>query len=168
MLKSTFHEELKLKETKSEKNYFHICVISVQNDHSSLVSIDMPAGPSELLVICDDRSTPAYVASDLLSQAEHGPDSQVVLLAANCPSSHIDAIFKELDMQARALPRCDIVRKSIANSFCVTMKSVEDAIEYSNEYAPEHLILHLEDADSFVDSVENAGSIFVGKWSPER
>jgi phosphoribosyl-ATP pyrophosphohydrolase/phosphoribosyl-AMP cyclohydrolase/histidinol dehydrogenase len=138
-----------------------------QNDTSCLVSIDMPAGPSEVLVIADMTSNPAYVAADLLSQAEHGADSQVVLLAVDLTEEHLKKIEDEVHDQAMALPRCDIIRKSIPHSFSLSMKTLEEAMVFSNDYAPEHLILHLEDAPGVVPMVENAGSVFVGQYSPE-
>ncbi|KAI8382383.1 histidinol dehydrogenase-domain-containing protein [Blakeslea trispora] len=138
-----------------------------QNDTSCLVSIDMPAGPSEVLVIADKTSNPVYVAADLLSQAEHGPDSQVVLLAVDLTEEHLRSIEDEVHKQALALPRCDIVRKSIPHSYSLSMKTLEEAMQFSNEYAPEHLILHLDNAASVLPMVDNAGSVFVGQYSPE-
>ncbi|KAF9434950.1 trifunctional histidinol dehydrogenase [Entomortierella beljakovae] len=138
-----------------------------QIDSSSLVSIDMPAGPSELLVIADMTSIPAYVASDLLSQAEHGTDSQVVLIAVGLTPEHLAAIEDEVHEQASRLPRVDIVRESIPKSYIIEIETMEQAMRFSNEYAPEHLILHLEQAEKYVDDVVNAGSVFVGHWSPE-
>ncbi|KAI9472483.1 MAG: histidinol dehydrogenase-domain-containing protein [Benjaminiella poitrasii] len=138
-----------------------------QNDTSCLVAIDMPAGPSEVLVIADKTSNPAYVAADLLSQAEHGADSQVVLLAVDLSDEHMKQIEDEVHKQAIALPRCDIIRKSIPHSYSVRIKTVEEAFKFSNDYAPEHLILHLENASSLLDLVDNAGSVFVGPYSPE-
>ncbi|KAI0081733.1 histidine biosynthesis trifunctional-protein [Panus rudis PR-1116 ss-1] len=139
----------------------------VQNDTDALVSIDMPAGPSEVLVIADSTCNPAFVAADLLSQAEHGVDSQVVLVTVNLSQEVIDAIEQEVDAQARALPRVDIIRQSIPKSLIVKTSSVEEAIDFSNDYAPEHLILHLKDASTRVPLVQNAGSVFVGPYSPE-
>ncbi|KII95118.1 hypothetical protein PLICRDRAFT_202590 [Plicaturopsis crispa FD-325 SS-3] len=139
----------------------------VQNDTDALVSIDMPAGPSEVLVIADYTANPAFVAADLLSQAEHGIDSQVVLVGVNLSSDEIAAIEREVDEQARALSRVDIVRQSVARSIIVKASSTEEAIAFSNDYAPEHLILHLKDAPQRVASIDNAGSIFVGPYSPE-
>ncbi|KAG5358332.1 Histidine biosynthesis trifunctional protein [Yarrowia sp. B02] len=139
----------------------------VSNDTTARVAIDMPAGPSEVLVICDKHANPAFVASDLLSQAEHGVDSQVILLAVDCDQEHLDAIDKELEAQALALPRVDIIRKCIAHSSALSVKTMEEAFRLSNQYAPEHLILQIEDADTYVPLVEHAGSIFVGAYSPE-
>ncbi|KAJ4478214.1 histidinol dehydrogenase-domain-containing protein, partial [Lentinula aciculospora] len=139
----------------------------VQNDTDALVSIDMPAGPSEVLVIADHTANAAFVAADLLSQAEHGIDSQVVLVAVNLTPDHLEQIENEVDKQARALSRVDIVRQSVAKSIIVQATSVEEAIEYSNDYAPEHLIMHLENAPDKVQRIINAGSVFVGPFTPE-
>ncbi|EHK96684.1 putative Histidine biosynthesis trifunctional protein [Glarea lozoyensis 74030] len=129
--------------------------------------IDMPAGPSEVLVIADKDSNPAFVASDLLSQAEHGVDSQVILIAIDLSEDQLVAIENELHEQATALPRVDIVRGAIEHSVTLVVKSIEDAMRLSNEYAPEHLILQMKDAASVVPLVENAGSVFIGEWTPE-
>ncbi|OLL25533.1 Histidine biosynthesis trifunctional protein [Neolecta irregularis DAH-3] len=139
----------------------------VQNDNSALVSIDMPAGPSEVLVIADSSAKPKFIASDLLSQAEHGPDSQVVLVAVGLSASQLEEIEIEIHKQANRLPRLDIVRKSIAHSFTYSVDTVEEAIDFSNSYAPEHLILQVDNAQNLVKKVKNAGSVFVGNWSPE-
>ncbi|KAJ1653141.1 trifunctional histidinol dehydrogenase [Dispira simplex] len=139
----------------------------VQNDHSAMVAIDMPAGPSELLVIADENANPAYVASDLLSQAEHGPDSQVVLVTVSCSPAQEAAIADEIDQQASRLPREGIVRQSIPKSFTLRVPSRKEAIDFSNAYAPEHLILHVDDPQALVPFVNNAGSVFVGPYSPE-
>ncbi|SRR6266498_3316481 len=133
-----------------------------------MISIDMPAGPSELLVIADDTSNPAYVASDLLSQAEHGVDSQVVLVAVSLTPDHLAKIEHEIHIQASILPRVNIVSQSIPKSFILQVNNLEEAIEFSNDYAPEHLILHLDEAEKLLEKVENAGSVFVGSYSPER
>ncbi|KAF4591975.1 Histidine biosynthesis trifunctional protein [Ophiocordyceps camponoti-floridani] len=140
----------------------HVC-----NDTNAGVSIDMPAGPSEVLVIADPDSNPAFVASDLLSQAEHGVDSQVVLIGVRLSSDRLRAIDDELHKQATALPRVDIVRAAIAHSVTVLVDSVDEAMRISNQYAPEHLILQLRDADALLEKVTNAGSVFVGPWTPE-
>ncbi|KAK7203324.1 histidinol dehydrogenase-domain-containing protein [Myxozyma melibiosi] len=139
----------------------------VQNDTSALVSIDMPAGPSEVLVVADKYANPAFVASDLLSQAEHGVDSQVILIAVDLTEAELQKIEDEVHEQAMRLPRVDIVRGAIAHSRTFSVKTVEDAIALSNKYAPEHLILQIEDAAKYVDLVQHAGSVFVGAWSPE-
>lgn len=139
----------------------------VSNDTSAGVSIDMPAGPSEVLVIADKHANPAFVASDLLSQAEHGVDSQVILIAVDLDESQLEAIETELDAQAKTLPRVDIVRGAIAHSISLVVKDIKEAMELSNEYAPEHLILQVQNAEDIVPMVENAGSVFIGEWTPE-
>ncbi|KAM3468297.1 hypothetical protein MY5147_008082 [Beauveria neobassiana] len=139
----------------------------VSNDTNAGVSIDMPAGPSEVLVVADKDANPAFVASDLLSQAEHGVDSQVILLTVDLSEAQLKAIEDEVHNQAMALPRVDIVRGSIKHSVTVTVKTIEDAIRISNDYAPEHLILQVNDAAKVVDKVVNAGSVFIGEWTPE-
>ncbi len=129
------------------------------------VAIDMPAGPSEVCVIADDTSNPAYVAADLLSQAEHGTDSQVLLittsetLAANVES--------EMEAQLKALPRHDIAAKSLENSKVVIVKDKDEAMALSNMYAPEHLIIATDDCFTLADMVVNAGSVFLGKYACE-
>ncbi|KAL5120413.1 trifunctional histidinol dehydrogenase [Pleosporales sp. CAS-2024a] len=139
----------------------------VSNDTNAGVSIDMPAGPSEVLVIADASSNPAFVASDLLSQAEHGVDSQVILITIGMTEAQLTAVEDELHKQATALPRVDIVRGAIEHSFILAVGTIEEAMKLSNEYAPEHLILQLENAEKVVDLVENAGSVFIGQWTPE-
>ncbi|KAI2638518.1 histidine biosynthesis trifunctional-protein [Xylaria nigripes] len=139
----------------------------VSNDTNAGVSIDMPAGPSEVLVIADKDANPAFVASDLLSQAEHGVDSQVVCIAIDLDEAHLRAIEDEVHKQAMALPRVDIVRGSINHSVTVLVRDVEEAMRISNEYAPEHLILQIKDAEQAVAKVMNAGSVFIGQWTPE-
>jgi phosphoribosyl-ATP pyrophosphohydrolase/phosphoribosyl-AMP cyclohydrolase/histidinol dehydrogenase len=121
-----------------------------------------------LQVIADHTANPAFVAADLLSQAEHGIDSQVVLIAINLTIEHLASIEKEVDEQAHALSRVDIVRQSIMKSIIVKASSVDEALAFSNDYAPEHLILHLENAGEKVPMVDNAGSVFVGPYTPER
>lgn len=139
----------------------------VSNDTNAGVSIDMPAGPSEVLVIADASSNPAFVASDLLSQAEHGVDSQVILIAVGLNETQLAAIEDELHKQANALPRVDIVRGAIEHSLTLAVGTIEEAMRLSNQYAPEHLILQVKDAEKLVDMVENAGSVFIGEWTPE-
>lgn len=139
-----------------------------QNDSSCLVSIDMPAGPSEVLVVADQNSNPAYVASDLLSQAEHGADSQVVLVAADITDEKLAEIEEQIHVQASRLPRVDIVRQSIPKSYTLRVSNVSEAMDFSNDYAPEHLILHIDNAEDAIPLVQNAGSVFVGAYSPER
>ena len=139
----------------------------VSNDTTAGVSIDMPAGPSEVLVVADKTANPAFVASDLLSQAEHGTDSQVVLLAVDLSEAELAKIEAELHAQANALPRVDIVRGAIEHSVTLVVDSIEEAMQLSNDYAPEHLILQVENAEKVVGMVQNAGSVFIGPWTPE-
>lgn len=129
------------------------------------VAIDMPAGPSEVLVIADETSIPAFVAADLLSQAEHGPDSQVVLVSDSI--SAIKAIQQEVEKQLQELPRRDIATQALDKSFAVLVNDLSEAIDFSNVYAPEHLILATEKANELADKVSNAGSVFMGNWSCE-
>ncbi len=128
-------------------------------------AIDMPAGPSEVLVIADENARPDFVAADLLSQAEHGTDSQVMLLTTSRQAA--DSVAKAVAVQLEQLPRRDIARAALSNSRLVVVNTLDDAIDVSNEYAPEHLILQCTDAREYVDRVRNAGSVFVGEWSPE-
>ncbi|KAI9665302.1 MAG: trifunctional histidinol dehydrogenase [Alyxoria varia] len=139
----------------------------VSNDTSANVSIDMPAGPSEVLVVADATSNPAFVASDLLSQAEHGHDSQVICVAVGMEDSQTTAIEAELHKQAMALPRVDIVRGAISHSVTLSVPDINAAMTIVNKYAPEHLIVQTADPDSAASLVENAGSVFIGPWTPE-
>ena len=129
------------------------------------VAIDMPAGPSEVLVIADETSIPGYVAADLLSQAEHGIDSQVILLTTS--ESICENVQKEIKEQLKQLPRKEIAEKALANSKIVLLKSTHEAIELSNLYAPEHLILSCTNAEELADKIIAAGSVFIGNYSPE-
>ncbi|MBP3419139.1 MAG: histidinol dehydrogenase [Marinifilaceae bacterium] len=129
------------------------------------VAIDMPAGPSEVLIIADKSADVRFVASDLLSQAEHGADSQVVLLTTSRELySSIDA---EVERQRRLLSRADIAQKALDNSRVVLVESVERAVNMSNMYAPEHLIICVEEVDRYLPDISNAGSVFIGNYSPE-
>jgi histidinol dehydrogenase len=129
------------------------------------VAIDMPAGPSELLVVADDSAVPAFVASDLLSQAEHGADSQVILVATS--KTMIEAVEQEVQSQLAVLPRKEIAEKAIANSKLIFVENKETALDLINEYGPEHFIVCTEDNDFYVDNIENAGSVFIGNYTPE-
>ena len=139
----------------------------VSNDTTAAVSIDMPAGPSEVLVIADKHADPAFVASDLLSQAEHGTDSQVVLIAVDLSDNQLQAIEDEVSAQAHALPRVDIVRGAIEHSITISVPTLAEALKWSNYYAPEHLILQIEEPRSALPDIQHAGSVFIGKWTPE-
>lgn len=136
----------------------------VAND-SDGAAIDMPAGPSEVLVIADDNASPPFIASDLLSQAEHGIDSQVVLIST-CPDLASEVI-KEIQKRLPGLNRNQIASQSMKESLILVTGSLESAINVSNRYAPEHLILHVGSPRQFLPQIRNAGSIFLGKWSPE-
>ncbi|KAJ3322303.1 trifunctional histidinol dehydrogenase [Boothiomyces sp. JEL0866] len=138
-----------------------------QSDSSALVSIDMPAGPSELLVIADKSADPRYVISDLLSQAEHGVDSQVILIAVDFSDEQIAVYQKELFKQGTALPRAAIAEVAISHSYILNVKTIKEAIQFSNQYAPEHLILNIANAESVLEGISNAGSVFVGPYSAE-
>ncbi len=128
-------------------------------------AIDMPAGPSEVLVIADKDARADFVAADLLSQAEHGVDSQVVLVCTN--EEKTDEILKEVDKQLAQLSRKDIATKALESSFSLIVGNIECAIEFSNNYAPEHLILNVSEANSYIDSIINVGSVFIGPYSCE-
>lgn len=129
------------------------------------VAIDMPAGPSEVLVVADEGANPGFVAADLLAQAEHGPDSQVVLVA--CNEMLIERVVAEVEAQAARLPRQEFVREALEKSFALLVESLDEALEFSNLYAPEHLILSISDSERFVERVTNAGSVFLGYWAAE-
>ncbi|WP_209400216.1 histidinol dehydrogenase [Pseudozobellia sp. WGM2] len=129
------------------------------------ISIDMPAGPSELLVLADDSANPAFVASDLLSQAEHGVDSQVILVSTS--EKLINAVEKEVERQLDELPRKDIAKKAIENSKLILVENDAIAAELINEYGPEHYIICVENEEFFVSNVQNAGSVFIGNYTPE-
>lgn len=128
-------------------------------------AIDMPAGPSEVLVIADEFADPAFVASDLLSQAEHGADSQVILVT---PCEKLaKAVDAELEKQVAVLPRAETARKALSYSRTFIAENLQQAVEISNQYAPEHLIVQTENARSLLVDLDNAGSIFLGAYSPE-
>lgn len=128
-------------------------------------AIDMPAGPSEVLVIADAGATPAFVASDLLSQAEHGPDSQVILLTPSLDMAN--AVSQAVEAQLADLPRAETARKALESSRLIVTKDLAQCIEISNRYGPEHLIIQTRQARDLVESITSAGSVFLGDWSPE-
>ena len=136
----------------------------LQNSEAQ-ISIDMPAGPSEVLVIADEQANPAYVAADLLSQAEHGKDSQVVLVALK--GFDLESLKSELNVQLAELPRKEMAGKVLENSFTVVVDSIDEAFDFSNQYAPEHLIVNVEEAEFYTDKIMNAGSVFLGQLTPE-
>lgn len=129
------------------------------------IAIDMPAGPSEVAVLADETCVPAFVAADLLSQAEHGPDSQVVLVSDS--QRVIDVVLSEVARQLNNLPRCDIAKAALENSKAVLVNSLDEGVDLLNEYAAEHLILAVRNAEKVADSIVNAGSIFIGNYSCE-
>jgi histidinol dehydrogenase len=129
------------------------------------VAIDMPAGPSEVAVYADETADPRFVAADLLSQAEHGEDSQVVLVSMS--ADLVAAVLTEVERQVEVLPRADIARKALEHSRAFIVRDVEQAMELLNDYAPEHLILSCDGAEGLAESVTNAGSVFLGHYSPE-
>ena len=129
------------------------------------IAIDMPAGPSELLVIADDNANPAFVAADLISQAEHGTDSQVVLLTNS--QSMLEKVQSEVEEQVMKIARREIAGKSLANSALILLRDIDECIRVSNQYAPEHLILATSDPYAHASAVVNAGSVFLGNYSSE-
>jgi histidinol dehydrogenase len=129
------------------------------------VAIDMPAGPSELLVMADESAHPAYVASDLLSQAEHGTDSQVILVTTS--EKFAAEVAEQVAFQIEELPRKDIAKVAVNNSRSIVVKDFKTALELINEYGPEHFIVATENDDYFVKNIANAGSVFIGNYTPE-
>ena len=128
-------------------------------------AIDLPAGPSEVLVIADSGANPEFIAWDLLSQAEHGPDSQVLLVTDS--DELAGAVIEKLLELAPLSPRAAILSQSLAESRIIRVEDMDSAIELSNRYAPEHLILNAADASELANRVRNAGSVFIGPWTPE-
>lgn len=129
------------------------------------IAIDLPAGPSEVLVIADATADADFVAADLLSQAEHGTDSQVVLLTTE--NEMVERVLQSVENQLKELPRAELAKKTLENSFSVVLPNIEDCFAFSNEYAPEHLILAMENSEKYIDLVQNAGSVFLGNYSCE-
>ncbi len=129
------------------------------------VSIDMPAGPSEVLVIADDTARADFVAADFLSQAEHGPDSQSILLTTS--ENLIKSLPQEIERLLSLMPRREMMEKSLSHSRLILLNDIDEVMDFSNEYAPEHLIINHKDALSLCDKVKNAGSVFIGAYSPE-
>lgn len=128
-------------------------------------AIDMPAGPSEVLVCADESASPAFVAADLLSQAEHGADSQVVLVAFT--ENFVARVQQELELQVARLPRAEIARKALNNSMAIVVADYEEAVDLINAYAPEHLILSVQAVEIMAEQIINAGSVFMGNFTPE-
>ena len=128
-------------------------------------AVDMPAGPSEVLVIADEYADPEFIAADLLSQAEHGPDSQVILITNS--KSTAENAAQEVRRQLKSLPRKDTASASLKNSRIIVLENLDDAFEAANRYAPEHLILNIKNPESFFGKIKNAGSVFAGPLTPE-
>jgi histidinol dehydrogenase len=129
------------------------------------IAIDMPAGPSEVLVIAGKKSNPEFIAADLLSQAEHGPDSHVIMLSDD--REIIVNVKDEIERQVILLPRKEIALKALENSKLIMLRTINDCMDFSNLYAPEHLIINTDEADIVADKVRNAGSVFIGSFSCE-
>ncbi|MFA8434198.1 MAG: histidinol dehydrogenase [Marinifilaceae bacterium] len=129
------------------------------------VAIDMPAGPSEVLVLADGSSEPSFVAADLLSQAEHGADSQVILVT--WVADLVDKVQAEVETQMKELPRKDVAQRALVNSKIILVDNQEEALELVNQYGPEHLIVSVEREEEIVDQIRNAGSVFLGNYTPE-
>lgn len=129
------------------------------------VAIDMPAGPSEVLIIADENAVPEFCAADLLSQAEHGSDSQVIFISTD--AKVLEETMEETQKQLENLPRNEFARQSLCNSHFILIKSLDEALEFSNLYAPEHLILAITDFEKYIPAIENAGSVFLGNYSCE-
>ncbi len=144
--------------------YVTAAKMMLQNSEAQ-IAIDMPAGPSEVLVIADKTAQPEFVAADLLSQAEHGADSQVVLVATQ--DFDWDACHSALRNQLDKLPRQEVAAQSIDQSFSITVDQLEEAFEFSNRYAPEHLLIQCDNPHQWEQKITNAGSVFMGKWTPE-
>jgi len=144
-------------------NQYVTCAKQIVNKHG--VAIDMPAGPSEVAILVDETCVPEFVAADLLSQAEHGSDSQVILVSTN--ETIIQNIQTELEIQLALLPRKDLASKALLNSKAILVKTNEDAIQILNQYAPEHLIIACKNDEQLAEQIINAGSIFLGNYSCE-
>lgn len=143
--------------------YVTLAKTCIQNN--SQVAIDLPAGPSEVLIIGDKNSNPAFIAADLLAQAEHGIDSQAILVSTD--AQLIEKTNQELKKQLALLPRKEITEKALANSYAIECDTLDEAFSFSNQYAPEHLIVALDEAESFTRRIINAGSVFLGHLTPE-
>ena len=146
-------------------NAWVTCAKTLVSGDPAGAAIDLPAGPSEVLVIADAAANAEFVAADLLSQAEHGTDSQVMLVTTS--DRLAQGVRSEIDSQLAELSRADIAREALAQSCLIVVETIDEAIAISNRYAPEHLILQFADARSYLDRIRNAGSVFVGEWTPE-
>lgn len=144
-------------------NQFVMVAKQIATKHG--VAIDMPAGPSELLVFADDTANASFVASDLLSQAEHGADSQVILVTTS--EKFMNSVETEIEKQLQVLPRKTIAEQAIDNSKLILVETVSEAMDLINEYGPEHFIIVSSDEDFFIENIQNAGSVFIGNYTPE-
>lgn len=131
----------------------------------AMVGMDLPAGPSEVLVIADETAEPSFVAADLLSQAEHGADSQVIMVGTG--NFNYDELNRQINQQLELLPRHEVAAKALQESFIVQTDSTAEAVSFSNRYAPEHLIINTKDPNAVCEEITHAGSVFLGQWSPE-
>ncbi|PSC71248.1 histidinol dehydrogenase [Micractinium conductrix] len=146
-------------------NQFVTAAKMLLQNSEAMVAIDMPAGPSEVMVIADAGADPVHIAIDLLSQAEHGPDSQAVLVAL--PGVDVDAVQREVERQCDLLPRAETTRRALTHSRIACVNGKEEAAKLSNWYAPEHLIINCDDAASWLPLLQHAGSVFLGRYTPE-
>lgn len=146
-------------------NQFVTAAKMMLQNSDAMVGIDLPAGPSEVMVVADAGADPEFVAIDLLSQAEHGPDSQAVLVATE--GFETAPVIEALESQLKTLPRAEIAKKALSHSFIVTTKNRTQALKIINLYAPEHLILQLERPKELIPHIRHAGSVFIGPWTPE-
>ena len=146
-------------------NQFVTAAKMIVSQDESMTAIDMPAGPSEVLVIANDTANPAFVASDLLSQAEHGADSQAVGVVLS--QEFADKVSAEVEKQLEQLPRKDMAMKALEGSLLLVVENLKEAMDFSNNYAPEHLIIHTETPRDLIPQIKNAGSVFLGAYTPE-
>jgi histidinol dehydrogenase len=146
-------------------NAWVTCAKTLVSSEPGGAAMDMPAGPSEVLVIADAEANAAFVAADLLAQAEHGPDSQVILLTNSRQLA--DAVKTQTEKQLERLSRAGIAREALTSSRIIVVDDIDTAIDISNRYAPEHLILQVNEPRTCLADIRNAGSVFLGQWSPE-
>jgi histidinol dehydrogenase len=144
--------------------YVTAAKMALQNS-DAMIAIDLPAGPSEVLVIADKNADPEYIAADLLSQAEHGEDSQVVLVVTD--GFELTALEESLSSQLSRLSRAEIVKTALKHSFILNVRNLDEAIEFSNNYAPEHLIINCDNPEALIHNIKHAGSVFLGPYTPE-
>jgi histidinol dehydrogenase len=144
-------------------NQYVTCAKQMVQQHG--IAIDMPAGPSEVCVLADASANAAYIAADLLSQAEHGPDSQVLLVTTN--EALVPQVLAQLELQLQQLPRQTVAQKALQNSKAIVVASIDQAIDLVNAYAPEHLIIACNNDEAIAERIVNAGSVFLGNYSPE-